>query len=687
MTIRINALPEATNPAASSFLAVDGATTEKATLQKVVDAGAPVASQAEAEAGADNAKRMTALRTKQYVDAQIGNTIASAASGALANTAVQPGDLGDSATLDVGTTAGTVAAGDDERIVNAETVIGRDLSVSALAYIQGGDTGIEQAINRAIDFVFARASGLGGRVILPNNGAEYEQNGPIVLKSNVKLEGVGKPTLKLISTTEPTIFDLSNCGGSVVTGFKVKGEKATAAAGRAVNMSAAQFCGLTHCDFVDLKGTTNAAIYLDLGAQGNEIEWNTSVDCGSNFIGLIGGGVHGNFVRHNWITDCDGFGIFVAGGAYANELAFNRTESNGIELIGVTALCELNRIIGNHAQGCGDNGISVTGRHNLVVGNTCIGNDLSGIFLYGSFNACTGNLCTNNNQAGGTSAGIAVQAVFGGTGQFNTVVGNTCDDDQAAPTQNNSIRCLAKSYTAWASGVAVAVGDYRFNGLHIYRSATAGTTGASAPVHTSGTVSDGSVDWTYYDSFLTTAETGFNTIGENTNGRSISTAVFFSAAIPQDMQIFSGSSSVSRLLFNDGADDAWLEYNHATRTAAIGAAGASLIEFNASRVGLLKGWAAHRTGAGGSYSILATDHVIGVTSTAAPRTLTLPASGRVAGMTFVIKDESGGAATNNITVQGNGANIDGAASHVINTNYGFVALYWTGAIWAVTAKG
>ena len=64
MTIRINALPEATNPAASSFLAVDGATTEKATLQKVVDAGAPVASQAEAEAGADNAKRMTALRTK-----------------------------------------------------------------------------------------------------------------------------------------------------------------------------------------------------------------------------------------------------------------------------------------------------------------------------------------------------------------------------------------------------------------------------------------------------------------------------------------------------------------------------------------------------------------------------------------------------------------------------------------------
>ena len=90
MTIRINALPEATSPAASSFLAVDGATTEKATLQKVVDAGAPVASEAEARAGADNAKRMTALRVKQSIYSDIGNTIASAASGALANTALQP---------------------------------------------------------------------------------------------------------------------------------------------------------------------------------------------------------------------------------------------------------------------------------------------------------------------------------------------------------------------------------------------------------------------------------------------------------------------------------------------------------------------------------------------------------------------------------------------------------------------
>ena len=42
---------------------------------------------------------------------------ATAAQGALADTAIQPEDLGTSATLDVGTTAGTVAAGDDARFV------------------------------------------------------------------------------------------------------------------------------------------------------------------------------------------------------------------------------------------------------------------------------------------------------------------------------------------------------------------------------------------------------------------------------------------------------------------------------------------------------------------------------------------------------------------------------------------
>ena len=82
---------------------------------------------------------------------------------------------------------------------------------------------------------------------------------------------------------------------------------------------------------------------------------------------------------------------------------------------------------------------------------------------------------------------------------------------------------------------------------------------------------------------------------------------------------------------------------------------------------------------GVSYQVLNTDAIIGVSSTAAPRTITMPASSLVTGQRWTIKDESGGAAANNITVSGNGKNIDGAATYVINTNFGAVDIYYSGS--------
>lgn len=88
-----------------------------------------------------------------------------------------------------------------------------------------------------------------------------------------------------------------------------------------------------------------------------------------------------------------------------------------------------------------------------------------------------------------------------------------------------------------------------------------------------------------------------------------------------------------------------------------------------------------RSAQAGNYTILITDPTyIGVTSTAAPRTITLPAASAVpAGKTFTVKDESGAAVTNNITVSRAGSDtIDGATTKVINTNYGGVTLYSDG---------
>ena len=84
-----------------------------------------------------------------------------------------------------------------------------------------------------------------------------------------------------------------------------------------------------------------------------------------------------------------------------------------------------------------------------------------------------------------------------------------------------------------------------------------------------------------------------------------------------------------------------------------------------------------------NYTLLPTDQLIGVTSTGAARTITLPPLTSVPkGKCFTIKDEGGGAAANNITVDGAGAEtIDGAATKVLATNYESVTIYSSGAAW------
>lgn len=117
--IRIRQLPNGSGPVASDFLPIDNGTTRRATIQDVVEVGRPAASQAEAEAATNPTKVMTPLTTSQAVSFY-GLTKDGNLSG-LTNVAAARGNLGlgNSSTLNVGTTVGTVAAGDDTRIVGA----------------------------------------------------------------------------------------------------------------------------------------------------------------------------------------------------------------------------------------------------------------------------------------------------------------------------------------------------------------------------------------------------------------------------------------------------------------------------------------------------------------------------------------------------------------------------------------
>lgn len=83
----------------------------------------------------------------------------------------------------------------------------------------------------------------------------------------------------------------------------------------------------------------------------------------------------------------------------------------------------------------------------------------------------------------------------------------------------------------------------------------------------------------------------------------------------------------------------------------------------------------------GDYTVLKSDVFVGATSSAA-RAITLSASPQK-GQRHTIKDITGTAATNNITITPASGNIDGAATFVININFGSVTVIYNGTQWNV----
>lgn len=82
-----------------------------------------------------------------------------------------------------------------------------------------------------------------------------------------------------------------------------------------------------------------------------------------------------------------------------------------------------------------------------------------------------------------------------------------------------------------------------------------------------------------------------------------------------------------------------------------------------------------------TYTALTTDYVLAC-NRAGTIAITLIAS-PVNGRTYRIKDISGAAATNNITITPASGNIDGAANYVISTNYGGIDIIYTGSQWNI----
>jgi len=84
-------------------------------------------------------------------------------------------------------------------------------------------------------------------------------------------------------------------------------------------------------------------------------------------------------------------------------------------------------------------------------------------------------------------------------------------------------------------------------------------------------------------------------------------------------------------------------------------------------------------------TVAVTDHVV-VTRLAAAGAVAVNLPAGVAGQEFVIKDGTGDATANNVTITPAAGNIDGAGTYVLDTNYQATTLIYDGTVWNVIPR-
>jgi len=324
------------------------------------------------------------------------------------------------------------------------------------------------------------------------------------IPANVKLHGVpGK-----------TVLNVSGGSGDVLTflgeGCEIFGVRIVGGSQKAINFNGYGGHKIRRCVF---EAQASHAVLCD--SANNDIRWNEFIEAGDSGLALSGVNCKDNEIVRNRFTDCTNFGMWVNSGANNLNIERNRTESNGLELIGITRQCYDITVTRNHAAGTGDNGISITGYRCTAVANVCELNDNHGMGIYGERNTAIGNICRNNGQRnlttpGGAFAGITCTPAFGGLGRKNILRNNICDDDQSVPTQHYGVKLEVNAHVLWATGQTIGEANrLRYFGLNIYFAQNLGVTGATAPTHTSGTASDGTITWLWVCSNIRSASQNY----------------------------------------------------------------------------------------------------------------------------------------------------------------------------------
>lgn len=379
---------------------------------------------------------------------------------------------------------------------------------------------------------FQAAAALGRSIYVPDPASFYHITGTISpVSGTIFYGGEERPTIQMDNASNALLFNFSSATGAGLSQLTLDGNKAVAPTSQLVTMNNCTSCFLEDLNVLNCPGTAVGGIILEGSTTYCHVLRVRFTNAEGACLGLTGSGVQGNLVQGcEWISS-GLFGLRIGEKATRNRVVENYGFDTGWEPIGLTAGCDYNIISNNHCEGAGDDGISVSGDYNVVTGNTCVGNWYAGVGVWGSYNTITGNILLNNGQSDaaagsygglGPSAGVWIANGFGGVGQYNVVSSNVIDDDQTPMTQNWLVYITPNVYTAWASAQVTPQYNYCYNGLNVYQATTGGTTGATAPTHTSGAVSDGGVTWTYITSARVAMHPRMNSVVNNIPGRNLS---------------------------------------------------------------------------------------------------------------------------------------------------------------------
>ena len=210
-----------------------------------------------------------------------------------------------------------------------------------------------------------------------------------------------------------------------------------------------------------------------------------------------------------------GFGIYIHDTAHECRLSDIRSKNNALETVGVTKRAHRNAIEKVRSYGSGDNAVSITGYLNSVDRVHAERARYDGVCLYGQGNRVDNVTAIECGQANAGLApaamadygAVAIKPAFGGIGRKNRVGENIVSiDEQDTPTMTHQVVYKSAVYAAHIPGEVIAANidapQYRTAGNILYVTTTGGTAGATTPTHTSGTVSDGGVSWTYLNAAI-----------------------------------------------------------------------------------------------------------------------------------------------------------------------------------------